>query len=107
MMNMVYIFVFWVLILIPILYLIKIKNWSIKVAAVLVGRIILSIAFFLNGMDLGLRRNWIDPPYEKEWDFFIKSLQNGKTVALLHLLLLLIVVTYDSVIIIHYRNKKK
>ncbi|MGE7885310.1 hypothetical protein [Bacillus sp. NPDC094077] len=107
MMNMVYIFVFWVLILIPILYLIKIKNWSIKVAAVLVGRIILSIAFFLNGIDLGLRRNWIDPPYEKEWDFFIKSLQNGKTEALIHLLLLIIVVTYDLIILIYYRNKKK
>ena len=75
MMNTVYIIVFWVLILFPILYVIKIKNWNIKVAAVFIGRILLSIVFFLNGMYVGLQRNWVQPPYEKEWDFFIKSLQ--------------------------------
>ncbi|HHT7237888.1 MULTISPECIES: hypothetical protein [Bacillus] len=107
MMNIVFIFVFWVLILFPMLYIILIKKWNIKVAAVFVGRILLSIVFFINGMVLGLQRNWIDPPYEKEWDFFIKSLLNGKTEALLHLLLLIIIVTFDLIVIFHYRNKKK
>ncbi|HDR3888957.1 TPA: hypothetical protein QCO65_003384 [Bacillus cereus] len=107
MMNTAYIIVFWVLILFPILYVIKIKNWNIKVAIVLVGRILLSIVFFLNGMYLGLQRNWVQPPYEKEWDFFIKSLQNGKTEVLLELLLLIIIVIFDLLIIFCYRNKKK
>ncbi|SCC38438.1 Uncharacterized protein BW664_03136 [Bacillus mycoides] len=106
-MNTAYIIVFWVLILFPILYVIKIKNWNIKVAIVLVGRILLSIVFFLNGMYLGLQRNWVQPPYEKEWDFFIKSLQNGKTEVLLELLLLIIIVIFDLLIIFCYRNKKK
>lgn len=65
MMNTAYIIVFWVLILFPILYVIKIKNWNIKVAIVLVGRILLSIVFFLNGMYLGLQRNWVQPPMKK------------------------------------------
>ncbi|QWG34222.1 hypothetical protein E0M25_12470 [Bacillus mycoides] len=107
MMNTAYIIVFWVLILFPILYVIKIKNWNIKVAIVLVGKILLSIVFFLNGMYLGLQRNWVQPPYEKEWDFFIKSLQNGKTEVLLELLLLIIIVIFDLLIIFCYRNKKK
>lgn len=106
-MNTAYIIVFWVLILFPILYVIKIKNWNIKVAIVLVGKILLSIVFFLNGMYLGLQRNWVQPPYEKEWDFFIKSLQNGKTEVLLELLLLIIIVIFDLLIIFCYRNKKK
>ncbi|MGW6148914.1 hypothetical protein ACWFN4_15785 [Bacillus mycoides] len=107
MMNTVYIIVFWVLILFPLLYVIKIKNWNIKVAAVFIGRILLSIVFFLNGMYVGLQRNWVQPPYEKEWDFFIKSLQHGKTEALIELLLLIIIVTFDLLIIFCYRNKKK
>ncbi|MES5893528.1 hypothetical protein [Bacillus cereus group sp. RP43] len=82
---------FWVLILFPILYIIKIKDWSLTVVAVFIGRILLSVIFFLNGMYIGLQRNWVQPPYEKEWDFFIKSLQNGKTEALLELLLLIII----------------
>ncbi|QWH18299.1 hypothetical protein EXW62_14865 [Bacillus mycoides] len=107
MMNTVYIIVFWVLILFPILYVIKIKRWNIKVVAVLVGRILLSIIFFINGIVLGLQRNWVEPPYETEWDFFIKSLLNGETEALIHLLLLIIIVTFDLIIIFYYRNKKK
>lgn len=106
-MNTVFIIVFWVLILFPILYIILIKKWNIKVATVLVGRILFSIGFFLNGMYVGLQRNWVEPPYEEEWDFFIKSLQHGKTDALLELLLLIIIVIFDSLIIFHYRNKKK
>lgn len=45
--------------------------------------------------------------YEKEWDFFIKSLLNGKTDALIHLLLLIIIITFDLLIIFYYKNKKK
>ncbi|MBE7105102.1 hypothetical protein FT637_19275 [Bacillus cereus] len=107
MMNTVFILVFWVLILFPMLYIILIKKWNIKVAAVFVARILLSIIFFINGMVLGLQRNWIDPPYETEWDFFIKSLLNGKAEALLHLLLLIILVIFDLIILFYYRNKKK
>ncbi|OQR57194.1 hypothetical protein CDB3_08685 [Bacillus sp. CDB3] len=107
MMNTVFIIVFWVLILFPLLYIILIKKWNIKVAALFIGRILLSIVYFINGMVLGLQRNWIDPPYETEWDFFIKSLLNGKTDALIHLLLLIIIITLDLVIIFYYRNKKK
>ncbi|WP_128854120.1 hypothetical protein [Bacillus sp. CDB3] len=106
-MNTVFIIVFWVLILFPLLYIILIKKWNIKVAALFIGRILLSIVYFINGMVLGLQRNWIDPPYETEWDFFIKSLLNGKTDALIHLLLLIIIITLDLVIIFYYRNKKK
>ncbi|MDH4423289.1 hypothetical protein QEZ44_17970 [Bacillus cereus] len=104
-MNTAFIIVFWVLILFPILYIIKIKHWNIKVVAVLVGRILFSIVFFINGMILGLQRNWVEPPYEEEWGFFIKSLQHGKTDALIHLLLLIIIFTFDLLIIFHYRNK--
>ncbi|EJQ95760.1 hypothetical protein [Bacillus cereus] len=107
MMNTVYIIVFWVLILFPLLYVIKIKNWNIKVAALFVGRILLSIIFFINGMVLGLQRNWVQPPYEKEWDFFIKSLQHGKTEALIELLLLIIIITFDLINVFYYINKKK
>ncbi|CAH2463166.1 MULTISPECIES: hypothetical protein [Bacillus] len=107
MMNTVYIIVFWVLILFPLLYVIKIKNWNIKVAAVFIGRILLSIVFFLNGMYVGLQRNWVQPPYEKEWDFFIKSLQHGKTEALIELLLLIIIITFDLINVFYYINKKK
>ncbi|WP_434166847.1 hypothetical protein [Bacillus thuringiensis] len=83
------------------------KKWNKKVAALFVGRLLLSIVFFINGMVLGLQRNWVEPPYEKEWDFFIKSLLNGKTDALIHLLLLIILVTFDLIILFYYRNKKK
>jgi hypothetical protein len=107
MMNTVYIFIFWVLILFPILYVIKIKHWNIKVVAVFVVRILFSIVFFINGMYVGLQRNWVEPPYEKEWDFFIKSLLNGKTEPLIEVLLLIIIITLDLVIIFCYRNKKK
>ncbi|MBJ8072508.1 hypothetical protein [Bacillus cereus] len=107
MMNTVYIIVFWVLILSPLLYVIKIKNWNIKVAAVFIGRILLSIVFFLNGMYVGLQRNWVQPPYEKEWGVFIKSLLNGETEALIHLLLLIIIFTFDLIVLFHYKNKKK
>ena len=106
-MNTVYILLFWLLILFPILYIIKIKHWNIKIVAVFVGRILLSIIFFINRIVLGLQRNWVEPPYEKEWDFFIKSLQHGKTDALLELLLLIIIVIFDSLFIFHYINKKK
>nr|WP_234929762.1 hypothetical protein [Bacillus mycoides] len=80
-------------------------NSGIKVTAVFVGRILLSIIFFINGIVLGLQRNWAEPPYETEWDFFIKSLLNGKTDALIHLLLLIIIVTLDLIIIFFYRNR--
>ena len=80
-MNTVFIIVFGV-ILFPLLYIILIKKWNIKVAALFIGRILLSIFYFLNGMVLGLQRNWVEPPYETEWDFFVKSLLNGK---LMHL----------------------
>ena len=40
-----------------------------------------------------LQRNWVEPPYETEWNFFVKSLLNGKTDALMHLLLLIIIIT--------------
>lgn len=105
-MNTVFIIVFWVLILFPLLYIILIKKWNIKVATLFVERILLSIVYFINGMVLGLQRNWIDPPYETEWDFFIKSLLKGKTDALIHLLLLIILVTFDLIILFYYRNKK-
>ena len=105
MMNTVYILLFWVLILFPILYIIKIKHWNIKVVAAFIGRILFSIVFFINGMILGLQRNWVEPPYEEEWGFFIKSLQHGKTDALIHLLLLITIVTFDLIIIFYYRNK--
>ncbi|MGE6537576.1 hypothetical protein [Bacillus luti] len=107
MMNTVYILLFWLLILFPILYVIKIKRWNIKVATVLAGRILFSIIFFINGMVLGLQRNWVELPYEEEWGFFIKSLQHGKTEALIELLLLIIIITFDLTIIFYYRNKKK
>ncbi|MGN4447620.1 hypothetical protein ACTFOB_22320 [Bacillus cereus group sp. MYBK79-1] len=107
MMNTVFIIVFWVLILFPLLYIILLKKWNIKVTALFVGRILLSIVFFINGMVLGLQRNWSEPPYEKEWDFFIKSLQNGKTDALIEVFLLIIIITLDLAVIFFYRNKKK
>ncbi|MFL0405470.1 hypothetical protein ACH0BP_28015 [Bacillus nitratireducens] len=107
MINTIYIIVFWILILFPILYVIKIKRWNIKVAAVFVGRILLSIIFFINGIVLGMQRNWAEPPYETEWDFFIQSLQHGKTDALIEVLLLIIIITLDLVVIFYYRNKKK
>ncbi|CAM3991618.1 hypothetical protein BAQ48_11130 [Bacillus luti] len=107
MINTIYIIIFWMLILFPILYVIKIKHWNLKVVAVLIGRILLSIIFFINGMVLGLQRNWVEPPYETEWDFFIKSLLNGKTDALIEVLLLIIIITLDLAVIFYYRNKKK
>ncbi|PFV68563.1 hypothetical protein COL05_29825 [Bacillus sp. AFS059628] len=107
MINTIYIIIFWILILFPILYVIKIKHWNLKVAAVFIGRILLSIIFFINGIALGMQRNWVEPPYETEWDFFIKSLLNGKTDALIHLSLLIIIITLDLVFIFYYRNKKK
>lgn len=106
-MNTVYILLFWVLILFPILYVIKIKHWNIKVVAVFIGRILLSIIFFINGMILGLQRNWVEPPYEEELGFFIKSLQHGKAEALIEVLLLIIIITLDLAVIFYYRNKKK
>lgn len=105
-MNTVFIIVFWVLILFPLLYITLIKKWNIKAAALFVGRILLSIVHFINGMVLGMQRNWAEPPYETEWDFFIKSLLNGKTDALIHLLLLIIIVTFDLIILFYYSNKK-
>jgi len=66
MINTIYIIIFWILILFPILYVIKIKHWNLKVVAVFFGRILLSIIFFINGMVLGLQRDWIEPPYETE-----------------------------------------
>lgn len=74
-MNTVFIIVFWILILFPPLYIILIKKWNIKVAALFVGRILLSIVFFINGMVLGLQRNWIEPSYEKECD--LRTLNAG------------------------------
>ncbi|AXY09208.1 hypothetical protein CN272_13480 [Bacillus anthracis] len=106
-MNTVFIIVFWVLILFPLLYIILIKKWNIKVVALFMGRILLSTLYFINGMVLGLQRNWVDPPYETEWDFFVKSLLNGKTDALIHLLLLIIIITLDLFITFYYINKKK
>ncbi|PEL81547.1 hypothetical protein [Bacillus wiedmannii] len=106
-MNTVFIIVFWVLIIFPLLYIILIKKWNIKVVALFVGRILLSILYFINGMVLGLQRNWVDPPYVTEWDFFVKSLLNGKTDALIHLLLLIIIITLDLFITFYYINKKK
>ncbi|PEC61214.1 hypothetical protein CN575_29290 [Bacillus wiedmannii] len=50
MINTIYSLVFWILILFPILYVIKIKHWNLKVVAVFIGRILLSIIFFINGM---------------------------------------------------------
>ncbi|WP_242274483.1 hypothetical protein [Bacillus cereus group sp. BfR-BA-01310] len=107
MVNTIYIIIFWILILFPILYIIKIKHWNLKIVAVFVGRILLSVIFFINGMVLGLQRNWVEPSYETEWDFFIKSLQHGKTDALIHLLLLIIIITLDLAITFYYINKKK
>ncbi|MFC9449588.1 hypothetical protein ACFTSE_25935 [Bacillus cereus] len=106
-MNTVFIIVFWVLILFPLLYIILIKKWNIKVVALFVGRILLSILYFINGMVLELQRNWVDPPYETEWDFFVKFLLNGKTDALIYLLLLIIIITLDLFITFYYINKKK
>ncbi|HDR7665013.1 hypothetical protein [Bacillus wiedmannii] len=106
-MNTVFIIVFWALILFPLLYIILIKKWNIKVAALFVGRILLSIFYFINGMVLGLQRNWVEPPYETEWDFFIKSLLHRKTDAFIHLLLLIIIITLDLAITFYYINKKK
>ncbi len=54
-----------------------------------------------------MQRNWSEPPYETEWDFFIKSLLNGKTDALIHLSLLIIIITLDLAFIFYYKNKKK
>ncbi|HDX9490157.1 hypothetical protein [Bacillus thuringiensis] len=105
--NTVFIIVFWILILFPILYVIKIKDWNIKTAALFVGRVLLSIVYFINGMMLRLQRNWVEPPYETEWDFFVKSLLNGKTDALIHLLLLIIIITLDLFITFYYINKKE
>lgn len=107
MINTVYIIIFWILILFPILYVIKIKHWNLKVVAVFVGRILLSIIFFINGIVFGLQRDWIEPPYETEWDFFIKSLLHSKTDAFIHLLLLIIIITLDLAITFYYINKKK
>ncbi|WP_448162815.1 hypothetical protein [Bacillus mobilis] len=107
MINTIYIIIFWILILFAILYVIKIRHWNLKVVAVFVGRILLSIIFFINGIVLGMQRNWVEPPYETEWDFFIKSLLNGKTDALIHLSLLIIIITLDLVFIFFYKNKKK
>ncbi|EEK72768.1 hypothetical protein M2E15_2765 [Bacillus mycoides] len=42
-----------------------IKHWNIKVVAVFIGRILLSIVFFLNGMYVGLQRNWAEPPMKQ------------------------------------------
>ncbi|MGH0496274.1 hypothetical protein ACQVPI_08040 [Bacillus wiedmannii] len=106
-MNTVFIIVFWALILFPLLYIILIKKWNIKVAALFVGRILLSIFYFINGMVLGLQRNWVEPLYETEWDFFIKSLLHSKTDAFIHLLLLIIIITLDLAITFYYINKKK
>ncbi|MGR5954012.1 hypothetical protein ACT7DP_27865 [Bacillus paranthracis] len=105
-MNTVFIIVFWVLILFPLLYIILIKKWNIKVTALFVGRVLLSIVYFINGMMLGLQRNWVEPPYETEWNFFVKSLLNGKTDALMHLLLLIIIITLDLVVTFYYINKR-
>ncbi|HDR4725095.1 hypothetical protein J0835_15225 [Bacillus cereus group sp. Sample62] len=107
MVNTFFIIVFWIPILFPILYVIKIKDWNIKTTALFVGRILLSIVYFINGMVLGLQRNWVEPPYETEWDFFVKSLLKGKTDALIHLLLLIIIITLDLFIAFYYINKKK
>lgn len=104
-MNTVFIIVFWVLIIFPLLYIILIKKWNIKVVALFVGRILLSILYFITGMVLGLQRNWVE--HETEWAFFIKSLLNGKTDALIHLLLLIIIITLDLFITFYYINKKK
>lgn len=54
-----------------------------------------------------MQRNWSELPYETEWDFFIKSLLNGKTDALIHLSLLIIIITLDLAFIFYYKNKKK
>ena len=81
------------------------KEWNIKLL-LFVGRILLSIVYFINGMVLGLQRNWVEPPYETEWDFFVKSLLNGKTDALMHLLLLIIIITLDLVVTFYYINKR-
>ncbi|PHD56783.1 hypothetical protein DM800_26235 [Bacillus sp. AY18-3] len=105
MINTIYIIIFWILILFPILYVIKIKHWNLKVVAVFVGRILLSIVYFINGMVLGLQRNWIESPYETEWEFFIKSLLHSKTDAFIHLLLLIIIIILDLVITFYYINK--
>ncbi|OWT47441.1 MULTISPECIES: hypothetical protein [Bacillus] len=105
MVNTIYIIIFWILILFPILYILKIKHWNLKVVAVFVGRILLSIVYFINGMVLGLQRNWIESPYETEWDFFIKSLLHSKTDAFIHLLLLIIIIILDLVITFYYINK--
>ncbi|WP_240528380.1 hypothetical protein [Bacillus cereus] len=78
-----------------------------KTATLFVGRVLLSIVYFINGMMLGLQRNWVEPPYETEWDFFVKSLLNGKTDALIHLLLLIIIITLDLFFTFYYINKKK
>ncbi|WP_454016063.1 hypothetical protein [Bacillus sp. Marseille-Q7846] len=53
MVNTVFIIVFWIPILFPILYVIKIKDWNIKTAALFVGRILLSVVYFIKGMVLG------------------------------------------------------
>ncbi|CUB12217.1 hypothetical protein BN2127_JRS1_04004 [Bacillus cereus] len=66
MVNTVFIIVFWIFILFPLLYVIKLKHRNIKTAALFVGKILFSIVYFINGMMLGLQRNWIEPPYETE-----------------------------------------
>ncbi|MEC0901650.1 MULTISPECIES: hypothetical protein [Bacillus] len=53
MVNTVFIIVFGIPILFPILYVIKKRDWNIKTAALFVGRILLSIVYFINGMVLG------------------------------------------------------
>ncbi|OTW73326.1 hypothetical protein CON07_15195 [Bacillus sp. AFS094611] len=55
--NTIYIIIFWILILFSILYVIKIRHWNLKVVAVFVGKILLSIIFFINGIVLGMQRN--------------------------------------------------
>ncbi|MGR5909012.1 hypothetical protein ACT7DL_30600 [Bacillus paranthracis] len=106
-MNTVFIIVFGFLYYFHFFTIILIKKWNIKIAALFVGRILLSIVYFINGMMLGLQRNWVEPPYETEWDFFVKSLLNGKTDALMHLLLLIIIITLDLVVTFYYINKKE
>ena len=57
-------------------------------------------------MVLGLQRNWVEPPYETEWDFFIKSLQHGKTDALIEVFLLIIIITLDLAVIFFIEIKR-
>ncbi|KXY33802.1 hypothetical protein AT269_07150 [Bacillus cereus] len=66
MINTIYIIIFLILILFPILYIIKIKHWNLKVVAVFVGRILLSMIFFLNYSPLNVLTDclkWEIPKY--------------------------------------------